>query len=606
MKNNSGTGEEEKKVEINIRRIGPSPPSSLHLISPIKVRDLRNLIAANGRFPLDNLKLVFQGNVLHDTKYGDQVSLHFNNGDTLIVAVKPKPPAKHIQNDFEEDEDELKVQLPELNSLWKKRFFILLHDKFKIPDMLLMAIFSISLKVWAVIIMWFIFAPIAHKWGVGPLYILGTGFAIIFLNLGKRQQGDMSAYSIFNEDFRELPGTFNAERVDRDIRAEPEEAPSESEELQSLGSIVPFMGEKFEVVEPSGTRTDSVHSSASSDSTAPLSPDHPLTHISPTPTPTRASFNRKTTRMAVRAQPAMSTGLSASVPEAMTLSDSAFCKSEGDELGYEDIKEDESLDADDEGERSDDEGHGSDDESRGLGDKDHRLDDEAVSVMDTTASKPLGLGYRAARRRTLKSIKEIAPSTYEVGQSSRSMAEQHGADKVSAFRQPTLTTWVDPKDDRVYTDIPVYPPIAPVQTPLSPEWSSGSFHVSPSSPVVPSHIASPVATPTATISIDEGQFLEVGAQLELHGSILHDHTQRLDALPPTLFADIDRDVRELYTRSRVAGHVDTRMVDMSRAGYDDHRLIYDLLVQQVALQRELHETRDRITDLEYERDRKEQ
>ncbi|GJZ51170.1 hypothetical protein Tco_0605685 [Tanacetum coccineum] len=31
--------------------------------------------------------------------------------------------------------------------------------------------------------------------------------------------------------------------------------------------------------------------------------------------------------------------------------------------------------------------------------------------------------------------------------------------------------------------------------------------------------------------------------------ILHDHTQHLDALPPTLFADIDRDVRELYTRS---------------------------------------------------------
>lgn len=28
-----------------------------------------------------------------------------------------------------------------------------------------------------------------------------------------------SAYSIFNEDFRELPGTLNAERLDRDIRA---------------------------------------------------------------------------------------------------------------------------------------------------------------------------------------------------------------------------------------------------------------------------------------------------------------------------------------------------------------------------------------------------
>ncbi|GKD65564.1 hypothetical protein Tco_1307672 [Tanacetum coccineum] len=65
---------------------------------------------------------------------------------------------------------------------------------------------------------------------------------------------------------------------------------------------------------------------------------------------------------------------------------------------------------------------------------------------------------------------------------------------------------------------------------------------------VPSPIASLVATLTATISVDEDQFIEVGAQLELYESILHDHTQRLDAMPPTLFVGIDRDVRELYTR----------------------------------------------------------
>ncbi|GKD74524.1 hypothetical protein Tco_1332806, partial [Tanacetum coccineum] len=74
----------------------------------------------------------------------------------------------------------------------------------------------------------------------------------------------------------------------------------------------------------------------------------------------------------------------------------------------------------------------------------------------------------------------------------------------------------------------------------------------PSSLIVPSPIASPVATPTTTISVGEDQFIEVGAQLKLHGSILQDHTQRLDALPPILVADINRDVRELYTRSRVA------------------------------------------------------
>ncbi|GJQ96180.1 hypothetical protein Tco_0007319 [Tanacetum coccineum] len=69
---------------------------------------------------------------------------------------------------------------------------------------------------------------------------------------------------------------------------------------------------------------------------------------------------------------------------------------------------------------------------------------------------------------------------------------------------------------------------------------------------VPSPIASPVATSTATISVDEDQFIKVGAQLKLYGSILYDHTQRLDAMPLTLFAGIDRDVRELYTRSGVS------------------------------------------------------
>ncbi|GJT64802.1 hypothetical protein Tco_1016282 [Tanacetum coccineum] len=83
---------------------------------------------------------------------------------------------------------------------------------------------------------------------------------------------------------------------------------------------------------------------------------------------------------------------------------------------------------------------------------------------------------------------------------------------------------------------------------------------------------------------------------------------------PTLFTDIDRDVRELYTRSGVrhvlaleawAGHGDTRMADMSRAGYDGHRLVHDMLVQQAAFQHELQDMRGRVTALEHERDRRE-
>ncbi|GKE21976.1 hypothetical protein Tco_1433488, partial [Tanacetum coccineum] len=453
-----------------------------------------------------------------------------------------------------------------------------------------------------------------------------------------------------------------AQLVDTDTESDPEEAPSEVEELQLVCSRVPFMGKEFKAFEPSGTRTDSSHSLASSDSTAPWLPDHLLTHVSPTPTPTRASFHHRTTCMTVRAQLAMSPGLSASMTEAMALSDSAFRKryrssyeipSSSSSLAlpirkrYKGTSEDESLDADDERERLDDEDHGLDDEDRGLDDEDRGLDDEdrglddedhglddedrglddeglgleeeeeaapevqqqAVPVVDTTASEPLGLGYGAARRRALEPIEEIAPSTYEV----------------------------DLEDDRVYTDIPVYPTVAPVQTPLSPEWSYGSLLVSPSSPVVLSPIDSPVATPTATISVDEDQFLEVGAQLELHRSILHDHTKRLDALPPTLFEDIDRDVRELYIRSGVvkdeifsqryrfkslereqertavmfgalwrpvlaleawAGHVDTQLADTSWDRYDDHRLIHDMLVQQAAMRREFQDMKGYVAALE--------
>ncbi|GKE79390.1 hypothetical protein Tco_1545510 [Tanacetum coccineum] len=297
----------------------------------------------------------------------------------------------------------------------------------------------------------------------------------------------------------------------------------------------------------------------------------------------------------------MSLGHSARVTEAMDLSDSPFRKryrssyetpspspsltllvqkryrgtselildtdSEGDELGDE---EDESSDADDERESQGlgDKDHGLDDESQGLEDKGLGLEGEevipegqqqAVPVVETTASEPLGLGYGALRHRELVVEEDQVPSTFVVRQSSRSVPERQGAERVSAFRHPTLVTWIDPEDDRVYTNILAYTP-----------------------PAVP------------------------------------DYTQRLDVLPPTLIADIDRDVRDLYTRSGVvrdeifsqsvgmAGHVDTRLANMSRARYDDHRLIHDMLVQQAAMQRQLQEMRGRVTALEKERDRREQ
>nr|GEX45083.1 hypothetical protein [Tanacetum cinerariifolium] len=240
--------------------------------------------------------------------------------------------------------------------------------------------------------------------------------------------------------------------------------------------------------------------------------------------------------------------------------------------------DDESYGLDDESYGLDYESHGVDAESYGLDDKGHGVEidrlgleeevvpggqQQAASVVRTAVSAPLGLGYGALRRRELALEGDHVYSTFEVGQGSGSTLEPERSERVSASRQPTLTTWINLKEGIVYIDVPVYPPPpAPVQTSPLPEWTSGLLPISPSpfvvplpvsSPmiplIVPSHIASPMATSTATIPVDEDQFIEAGAQLELYKSILQDHIQRLDVMPPTLFTKIDRDVRELYTRS---------------------------------------------------------
>nr|GEY95086.1 hypothetical protein [Tanacetum cinerariifolium] len=172
------------------------------------------------------------------------------------------------------------------------------------------------------------------------------------------------------------PSSFrkrHAQLVDTYTKSEPEEASSEAEESQPLGFRVPLMGEEFKASKPSSTRTVSSHSLVSSDSTAPLTLDHPLNHAS-------------------------------------ALSPSSFRKRGG--------SKDESLDSDDERE-----GHGLDNEGQGL-------DDEGPDMKEEEEATPEGQQHRQTQqlcRRSLGnpepiprrsvvwelSTKEITPSTYE-------------------------------------------------------------------------------------------------------------------------------------------------------------------------------------------------
>ncbi|GJV05696.1 putative reverse transcriptase domain-containing protein [Tanacetum coccineum] len=372
-----------------------------------------------------------------------------------------------------------------------------------------------------------------------------------------------------------------------DTESKPEEAPLETEELQPLAArttppssdhtpispdptpVSPLIDEEFEASEPSDTRITSSPSTAPSDSTTPLSLDHPLTRTAPTPMFSRPLYYHRTVRMAVRTQPNMLPGLSARVTEAMTLSPSSLCmryRSSYETPSSSSLASSPTLpvrkryqgtselveDTETEVEES---------EAEGTDSKREESKDEGLDLE----------GYRAARRHALELAEEIAPSTLEIRQSSRSVPDQQVADETPTPRIPIRTTWIDLKDGTAYLDIEIDPlSRAPVQNPALPEWSSGSLPVSPASLTVPSPVASPVTTLTATIALDEEEFLEDW---------------------------------ESGTSSK-AGHyffwcpVATTVSFRGMGG--THRC------PNAAIQRELQETRDYVTTLEQEKSRREQ
>nr|GEV04731.1 hypothetical protein [Tanacetum cinerariifolium] len=84
-----------------------------------------------------------------------------------------------------------------------------------------------------------------------------------------------------------------------------------------------------------------------------------------------------------------------------------------------------------------------------------------------------------------------------------------------------------------------------------------------------------------------------------------------DALPPTLFADIGRDVREMYTRPVLAleawaGQTDAQRAALWHAIYDIQRENHDLRMQLTEERRERLELVDRVARIEKRQESKEE
>nr|GEW71372.1 hypothetical protein [Tanacetum cinerariifolium] len=203
--------------------------------------------------------------------------------------------------------------------------------------------------------------------------------------------------------------------VGTDTVSEPFEGKARTPESPHIVAPPTCHVEELESCGTSGAR------STSSESTAPLSPDHPLTHT----TPALVSILRRTACMAVRVSLAMSPGLSARIAEVEAMSDLAFRKrfrssydsspsptlpvrkryrgtsklilgTDSDEVEESSDFDSESEGARDEGPIAEDEdpamgdkglavrveGLGVDDESYGLDDKSHGVDDKSYGLDD--------------------------------------------------------------------------------------------------------------------------------------------------------------------------------------------------------------------------------
>ncbi|GKD51021.1 hypothetical protein Tco_1279997 [Tanacetum coccineum] len=378
-----------------------------------------------------------------------------------------------------------------------------------------------------------------------------------------------------------LVGTDTESKPIEDLMTESPESP------HVIASPISFPDSTLPVghVEESEGSDTSGAGSTSSDSTTPLLPDHSLTHDTPVLVPSLSEVAamsdvafHKRFRSPNESSPSPSPTLTVWKRYRGTSELVLSTDSEADELRD---KED-SLDSNSESEGAEDEGPATGDDDPGMRDEGFGLGEDedvpkgqqrASPVVETAVGEPLGLGYGALRRRELANEEDQKYNTFEV----------------------------DPEDGTIYINVPTYPPPAPpVQTPPSPDWTPGSLPISPPHSDVPAPISSPlisltvslhVATPTATIpKLTEEPFIRLYTYIAEVSDEIFSQRYRLRSLEQ----EQERAVitfralwRPVLALEAWAGHVDTRMASMSRAGYDDHRLVHDLLVQQAALQCEV-------------------
>lgn len=202
------------------------------MVGEILVSELRKIAASDGAVrAFDSVHLIHKGRRLEDNEL---VAAAVTPGEPVLVAPTRKPPprpqapldapAAHsgsaaAADEDEDDDSDAALTRPQRNaSELQKRIGRWLQQSAGAPDAVLACFYLVSIWAWLGFAVWLCVAPIAARFSLGGVYILTSMMLVMLCGLGKRKPGEASAYSIFNEGVRALPGEMTREQVDGAFR----------------------------------------------------------------------------------------------------------------------------------------------------------------------------------------------------------------------------------------------------------------------------------------------------------------------------------------------------------------------------------------------------
>ena len=83
----------------------------------------------------------------------------------------------------------------------------------EIPDYNKPLLSTKSYILMAKVVVWLILLYISTFYYLQNIFFILSGIYFIFANLGKRKPGELSAYSVFNKDFKKIAGTMDADEM---------------------------------------------------------------------------------------------------------------------------------------------------------------------------------------------------------------------------------------------------------------------------------------------------------------------------------------------------------------------------------------------------------